>query len=107
MNWVVGQKTTEIGIILLMDKFSLARSLLVFLGSAVGIVKGLAVAVKPARLTVEARFNLAHLFAVLGGFKVVVPFGPSSAFDFTDLAELIVLEFARVGAVLEGHTVGF
>ena len=55
----------------------------------------------------KARFNLSSFFAMLGGFKVIVPFGPSSALDFTDLAELIVLEFARIGAVLKSHTVGF
>ena len=43
---------------------------------------------EPARLTVEARFNLPSLLAVLGGFKVIVPFRPSSALDLTDLAEL-------------------
>ena len=62
---------------------------------------------EPARLTMEARFNLPSLLAVLGGFKVVVPFRPSSALDLTDLAELIVFKFSRVGAVLEGHLMGF
>ena len=55
----------------------------------------------------EARFNLARLLAVLGGFQMVVPLCPCSASDFTSLAILLVLEFARVGAVLEGHLVGF
>ena len=85
----------------------LFRPLFVFLCPTVGIVKGLAVAVKPARLTVEARFNLARLLAVFGGFQMVVPFRPRSALDLTDLAELIIFQFARVRAMLEGHTVGF
>jgi hypothetical protein len=55
----------------------------------------------------EARFNLSSLLAVLGGFQMVVPFCPCSASDLTSLAILIVLEFARVGAVFECHLVGF
>ena len=62
---------------------------------------------EPARLTMEARFNLPSLLAVLGGFNVVVPFRPCSALDLTDLAILIVFKFSRVGAVLEGHLMGF
>ena len=62
---------------------------------------------EPARLTVEARFNLPSLLAVLGGFNVVVPFRPCSALDLTDLAILIVRDLASVGAVLEGHLMGF
>jgi len=55
----------------------------------------------------EARFNLARLLAVFGGFQMVVPFRPSSASDLTSLAILIVFDLASVRAVLEGHLMGF
>jgi len=85
----------------------LFRPLFVFLCPTVGIVKGLAVAVKPARLTVEARFNLARLLAVFSSFQMIVPFRPSSASDLTSLAILIVRDLARVRAVFECHLMGF
>ena len=55
----------------------------------------------------EASFNLASSLAVFGGFAVIIPLSLGTASNFTSLAILLILEFASVGAVLEGHLVGF
>lgn len=89
------------------EKFSLTHILLVLLGFAMSIIQCLSVSMESARFAVEARSDFASSLAVLGGFAVIIPLGLGTASDFTSLAILLVLEFARVGAVLQRHLVGF